>query len=129
MIVVDASVILHALLEGPKDRDFLDRLQNEGELFAPEVIYLEVSSGMRRQVRLKQLSQDHARAAIQDLQAYPINIKSISNLVERIWDIRDNFTSYDASYIVLAECLRMPFLTRDQKLAAAVRAHTKVELI
>ena len=69
MIVVDASVILHALLEGPKDRDLLDRLQNEGELFAPEVIYLEVSGGMRRQVRLKQLSQDHARAAIQDLQA------------------------------------------------------------
>ncbi len=129
MIVVDASVVLHVLLQGSEDRDFLNRLQNEGELFAPEVIYLEVSSGMRRLVRLNRLSQDHARVAIQDLQAYPINIKSISNFVERIWDLRDNFTSYDASYVVLAEYLRMPFLTRDQKLAASIKAHARVELI
>ena len=70
MIVVDASVILHALTEGPSDPAFVDKLENEGELFAPEVIYLEILSGMRKQLRLNKLRREHLLITAQDLLYY-----------------------------------------------------------
>ena len=129
MIVIDASVVLHAILDGRKDRQFMERLEQHDELIAPELIMLEVTNGIRRQLRLNQLTLERAADAVEDLQTYPILCKPIYKLVSRIWQFRNNFTPYDAAYVALAEDYGISFLTRDQKLAAAIKAHTKVELI
>jgi predicted nucleic acid-binding protein len=58
---------------------------------------------------------------------YPLEI-----LVPRIWDLRQNFSSYDATYLALAESLTdegVPLLTTDRRLARAARAHSDVELL
>jgi predicted nucleic acid-binding protein len=35
-----------------------------------------------------------------------------------VWDLRANFTSYDSSYLALAEALACPLYTSDGKLLA-----------
>jgi predicted nucleic acid-binding protein len=40
-------------------------------------------------------------------------------LAGRVWELRDNLTSYDASYVALAEVLRVPLATLDVKLSKA----------
>ena len=52
-----------------------------------------------------------------------------ATLLDRAWSLRDNFTAYDAMYVALAEAVRMKLITSDERLAAATRAHTDVELI
>jgi predicted nucleic acid-binding protein len=42
--------------------------------------------------------------------------------------LRDNFTVYDAAYVVLAQQLQSPLVTRDAKLADARRIGVVVEL-
>ena len=38
---------------------------------------------------------------------------------ERIWDLRQTITSYDAWYVALAEALQLPLATLDTKLSKA----------
>jgi predicted nucleic acid-binding protein len=47
----------------------------------------------------------------------------------RIWDLRNNLTAYDASYVALAEALDAPLLTRDRRLAGAAGHRAQIELV
>ncbi len=38
-------------------------------------------------------------------------------LLDRIWQLRDNLTAYDASYVAVAEALEVPLMTADARLA------------
>jgi predicted nucleic acid-binding protein len=46
----------------------------------------------------------------------------------RIWQLRHNFTAYDAAYIVLAEHLGATLVTRDRRLASPTAHMAIVEL-
>jgi predicted nucleic acid-binding protein len=47
----------------------------------------------------------------------------------RIWALRHNFTSYDASYVALAEALDAPLITCDAPLARAAAKFVDVEIV
>ena len=49
-------------------------------------------------------------------------------LFRRIWELRDNFTAYDAAYVALAEGLKIPLITLDARLAKAAPPTIRVEL-
>jgi predicted nucleic acid-binding protein len=57
---------------------------------------------------------------------FPIRRYPHTFLLARAWDLRRNFTAYDAVYVALAEALDAPLLTRDQRLAAAAKRHVRV---
>jgi len=40
-------------------------------------------------------------------------------LLDRVWELRANLTTYDAAYVAAAEALGVALLTGDQRLAAA----------
>jgi len=50
-------------------------------------------------------------------------------LIERTWAMREALSTYDASYVALAELLRCPLLTADARLAKGVaHAGSRVEV-
>ncbi len=129
MIVVDASIVLKVFMDDLKDLEIERKLEVSEGLIAPKIIDVEVMNGLRKNLRLGHISEIRAAQAIIDLQNFPLERMDTTLLINRIWQLRNNFTPYDASYVALAEDYQIPFLTRDQKLASAIKAHTKVELI
>ncbi|OAH14895.1 type II toxin-antitoxin system VapC family toxin [Streptomyces jeddahensis] len=53
----------------------------------------------------------------------------LTALPGRAWELRDNCTPYDASYIALAGALDVPLVTADSKLKGVPRARCVVEVI
>ncbi|GGO48730.1 hypothetical protein GCM10012287_24400 [Streptomyces daqingensis] len=51
------------------------------------------------------------------------------HLLPGIWELRPNYTAYDASYVALAEKLNVPLVTGDAKLKRGVGARCTIELI
>jgi predicted nucleic acid-binding protein len=43
-----------------------------------------------------------------------------------MWDMRDNISTYDASYVALAEALDIPLMTTDHRLARAAGPYCQV---
>jgi predicted nucleic acid-binding protein len=50
-------------------------------------------------------------------------------LRRRALDLRDSLTAYDAAYVVLAEALDCPLLTRDARLARASGHEARIEVL
>ncbi len=129
MIVVDASVVASALGDDGADGDHA-RASLAGErLFAPELIDLEVASTWRRALRAGRLSNERALRALADLAALPLARAPHRPLMARIWELRDNLTTYDAAYVALAEALEARLLTADRGLTRAPGVRCEVTLL
>ena len=115
MIVVDASAAVLALLN---DGDARARLANE-PLAVPHLADSEIVQALRSQVRRGDVSADDAQRAIDAWAQLGIQRVGLSGLLRRVWDLRENLTAYDASYVVVAEALECPLLTADARLAGA----------
>lgn len=64
-------------------------------------------------------SAAEANAAYEDLMQLDLELFSFEPFAERIWELRHAVTSYDAWYVALAEALRLPLATLDQRLSRA----------
>ncbi len=129
MIAVDASVLAVALADDGRDGDDA-RARLRGErLTAPELIDLEVISVWRRQVRDGAMDARRAALALADLTALPLRRAPHRALLPRCWELRDNLTIYDASYVALAEALEVTLLTGDRRLARATGPRRHIEVL
>jgi predicted nucleic acid-binding protein len=128
MLVIDASALLLALLPGDVE-DARDRLADEAELHAPHLIDLEVANAARRLSRSGQLGANRAGALLDDLADLRIDRYPHLALLPRIWELRENLSSYDGAYLALAEALDAKLLTADARLARAAPESDRVELI
>jgi predicted nucleic acid-binding protein len=129
VLVADASVIATALGDDGRDGDRA-RARLRGErLAAPELLDLEVASVLRRQLRAAALDARRAALALTDLRALPLQRAPHRPLLPRCWELRDNLTTYDASYVALAEALDADLLTGDRRLSRAPGLRCHVELL
>lgn len=114
MIVLDASAAVLGLLADGEARE-----QMRGEALAgPHLIDAEVLHALRGQVRRGTIDDRAARRAVRAWRALGLERFAVAGLAERIWDLRDNVTAYDACYVALAEVLDVPLVTADARLAA-----------
>ncbi|MHB8294012.1 MAG: type II toxin-antitoxin system VapC family toxin [Acidimicrobiales bacterium] len=129
MIVVDASVLAPALGDdGPDGDNARARLRNE-RLMAPELIDLEVCSVFRRLLVGGEIAVRRAELALADLVELPLRRVSHRVLLSRCWQLRDNLSVYDASYVALAEQLGAVLVTADGRLSRAPGLRCDVEVI
>ena len=115
MIVVDASAALSALLNAGPARSVLASEQ----LHAPHLIDSEVASGLRRKVAAQRLDADAGWTALDTLRRLGMTRYPVFALLDRVWELRDNLSAYDASYVALAELLGCSLLTADGRLGRA----------
>jgi predicted nucleic acid-binding protein len=59
--------------------------------------------------------------AVEDFVAFRIERHPVTGLLRHVLDLRDNFTVYDAAYLVLAQALEAPIVSADAKLREATR--------
>ena len=130
MIVVDASAMLETLLRTPAAKAVERRLFEPSQtLHAPHLLDVEIAQVVRRYAANCEIDGERGRAALADLADFPLRRYPHDFLLPRVWDLRSNFTAYDAVYVALAEALDAPLLTRDKRLAAAPGHHARVELV
>ncbi|GAA3159654.1 PIN domain-containing protein [Blastococcus jejuensis] len=125
MIVLDASAALSALLNAGPARSFVAAEQ----VHAPHLIDTEIASGLRRQVRAKVLTADQAWAALDTWRRLGLTRHPVPGLLSRIWELRDNVSAYDASYVALAEVLGCSLLTADARLGRVAGVRCPVTVI
>ncbi len=130
MIVVDASAVLEILLQTPAAGRISRRMFAAGEsLHAPHLLDLEIAQVLRRYTRLGDISPRRGDEATTDLADLPLTRFPHLALVPRIWELRHNFTAYDAVYVALAEALDVPLVTRDRALALSAPRRVRVEVL
>lgn len=130
MIVVDASALLEVLLRTSFAKAVEDRLfAPQQTLHAPHLLDVEAAQVIRRYAANREIDGERGRAALADLAEFPVRRYPHDFLLQRIWELRNNLTAYDAAYVALAEALNAPLLTRDRRLAGAAGPFAHIELI
>jgi predicted nucleic acid-binding protein len=133
MLVVDASALTELILGRPAGDVVGEHLARHAfALHAPHLVDVEVVSALRRLVASGEATAERAGEAIGDLQDLPIERYAHDILVPRVWQLRENFSAYDASYVALAEGLAdepVPLLTADGRLARAATDHVDVPVL
>ena len=125
MIVVDASAAVSGLLHAGAARDCL----TTEALHAPHVLDTEVTDVIRKMVLRRTLSGDVAWRALAAWKRLGLRRYPTIGMLERIWDLRDNVSAYDAAYVALAEALGCHLITADQRLAIADGLRCTIEIV
>ena len=115
--VVDASVVVAALVDSGPDGRWAEAELLGAHLAAPHLLPVEVANILRRAARPGHISDDVATMAHRDLMQLPIEFFPYELVADRAWSLRGNATSYDAWYVALAELLEAPLSTLDQRLS------------
>jgi predicted nucleic acid-binding protein len=129
VIVVDASVLAPAIADDGADGERARERLREEQLSAPELVDLEVVSTMRRAARAGRLDERRSAQALADLAALPLRRVPHLPLVPRVWELRDNLSAYDATYVALAEALDVLLLTADGPLERAAGVRCEIEVL
>jgi predicted nucleic acid-binding protein len=130
MIVVDASAVIEALLRTPVAAAVERRLFAPSQtLHVPHLLDVEVAQVVRRYAANGEIDAGRGRTALADLADFPLHRYPHDFLLQRVWDLRNNLTAYDAIYVALAEALEAPLLTRDKRLVASTGHRARIELV
>jgi predicted nucleic acid-binding protein len=123
MIVLDASVVVELLTNGALATSIRNDLSRRDESFVvPHLIDVEVVSALRRLVAGQRIEAHRSDQFLKGLAALPAERYSHTPLLGRMWELRHNFTAYDAAYIALAEAMNAVLYTTDEKLCKGHRA-------
>lgn len=99
------------------------------DLHAPALCDIEFMAVLRRALLEGYLRLDRVRAAVSDYLDLPLVRHGHRRHLDRILELRENFSAYDAAYVALAETLDAHLLTVDGPLARATRDHTTVPVL
>lgn len=120
MSVIDASVFVDALVGIGAHGDLARReLRGQATLQVPAIFGAESASGLRGLVIRGQLSSIRAVAALEQVRRVRTIQYPFEPFTQRVWELRDNLTVYDAWYIALAEQLGTDLVTGDEALMSA----------
>jgi len=130
VIVVDASVVADALIDdGPVGTAARGALTSDRHWAAPAQLGVEVISVIRGKLLGRKIGPGRAQDAIEALPGLVIDEVPIMRLVDRIWQLRENLSPYDAAYVAAAEGLGCPLVTGDGRIARAPGVRCAVHVV
>lgn len=132
--VVDASVIAKWVLPGEPFEEKALRLKDDHvsgsiEVFAPSIVVHEVANALWRATGLKRISEADAGEALEALNdmrigLYELTWERAAQALSIACDL--DLTIYDASYVLLANELRIPLVTADKTLYETAKKRGKI---
>jgi predicted nucleic acid-binding protein len=120
-LVVDASVIVSSLTELTEAGDWARTTLLGERLASPHLMLFEVANTFSNQAKRGDISKDMAEDSLRRLLEMRISLSAFPLTARRTWELRDNFSIYDASYVALAELLDAPLVTLDKGIANGPR--------
>lgn len=115
-IVCDASALVALLLDSGRDGRWVTQTISGADLAAPSLVGFESANIIRRHELAGIVSPDQAAQAHADLLDLTIESWPYEVLAVRAWRPRHNLSSYDASYVALAELIGATFVTLDERI-------------
>jgi predicted nucleic acid-binding protein len=123
MIVFDASAVTELLVKNPVGLDLReDLVARDDALIVPHLLDVEVVSALRRMAAGGRIESSRMDQLLWELSVFPAERYPHLPLLGRVWELRNNFTAYDAIYIALAEATGGALYTTDEKLCRGHRA-------
>jgi predicted nucleic acid-binding protein len=123
MIVLDASVVVELLTNGPLSDSLRRDLVGRSEVFiVPHLLDIEVVSAVRNLTAGQRIDSHRSEQLLTALATLPAERYAHTPLLGRIWELRYNFSAYDAAYIALAEATNSVLYTSDTKLCKGHKA-------
>lgn len=119
LVVCDASAIVALLLDSGDDGRWATDALSEADLAAPTLLRFEAANIIRRHELAGIISSDQAEQAHVDLLDLEIEQWPYDVVADRAWELRRNLSSYDGSYVALAEFVNATLITLDKRLARA----------
>ena len=98
------------------------------ELRAPDLVFPEAVSALRKLARLGAISESTAGDAVDYLGRLPIAATGTTALLPAMWGMRAFLTTYDACYVALADELAATFVTGERDLVRKLLERRKPAL-
>lgn len=118
-VVCDASAVVALMLDAGPDGRWATNALAGADLAAPSLWAFEAANIVRRQEHAKRITTDQAAQAHADMLDLAIEQWPYELLVPRAWQLRQNLTISDASYVALAELLDVALVTLDRGMSRA----------
>lgn len=115
MVVIDASAAVQGLLTYAEAR----RLMTHEVLAIPHLADSEIAQALRNQVARGTITVQTGTQALLGWMRVGVTRFNTSGLLRRVWELRQNLSAYDATYVALAEALDCPLVTADARLSRA----------
>lgn len=113
--MIDASAAVLGLMNDGEARATLET----EPVVCPHLVDAEVVNALRSQVFRGDLDGAVAERMVDVWQRLGLERVGVSGLLGRVWELRDNLSAYDATYVALAESLESPLMSADGRLARA----------
>ncbi|GAB3795967.1 type II toxin-antitoxin system ribonuclease VapC1 [Humibacter antri] len=124
-LVLDASAVVDAI-SGGAARVLPD---HEVQYFEPAVMPYEVADVLRKLGVKRRTTLSDQDAEFELLMEFPATYSSWETVADRVWALRHNLTSTDASYVAVAELADAVLVTTDRRLADAPGIRCAVEVL
>jgi predicted nucleic acid-binding protein len=129
VIVIDSAALVDALTVAPGTDALRAQLAIE-ELHAPSLLDYEVISAVRGLTLGGHLSVARAGDLLTDFDDLRVVRWAFADpLRRRAFALRNAVSAYDAAYVVLAEALGCPLITRDARLARSAGHEARIEVL